>query len=121
MKAKRPTRTQLTKKADTLFSLLIRKRGKCEHCGKTDHLQCAHVITRSNRNLRWNEDNALCLCNYCHIFWNHKEPLEFAEWYKTNYPIRYAFLMREKNKVNPDLGSTIEFTIQELTERLKEV
>ena len=118
MKTKRKTRTQLVREADKLFSMLIRKRGHCQRCLKTENLQCAHVVSRTNKLLRWNPDNALSLCTACHLFWMHKSPLEFVEWYKKEFPINYAFLMREKNNKEYNLGQSIEFTIKSLKEAM---
>lgn len=115
---KTPTR-KLIKQADKLFAELIHKRGKCERCGKITSLQTAHIIPRTNKNLRWNPDNALLLCVACHLYWFHKNPLEAMEWFKLYFPIQYAYLMREKNKLNTSVGKTIEFTITELKEKLK--
>lgn len=66
---------------DKIFSLKVRERGKCERCGSRRTLQCAHVYSRSNKELRWCLGNALCLCSSCH-FWAHQHPLDFAEWFK---------------------------------------
>lgn len=59
--------------ADTYFSELVRARGACERCGRTDNLQCAHIIRRRHVgdpdlgfSLRCCEDNAWCLCAECH-------------------------------------------------------
>jgi len=83
MKTKKKPKTvrqKLIKENDRLFSLLIRKAGHCERCGKTENLQCAHIVGRRALGLRWNLSNALCLCYACHIHWAHKEPLAFAEF-----------------------------------------
>jgi len=55
-------------KCDTLFSKIIRSRGKCERCGDTDYakLQCAHIISRRYSATRTDEDNAWSLCWTCH-------------------------------------------------------
>jgi hypothetical protein len=58
-------------KADELFSKLIRSRGACERCGRTEHLQAAHIITRSRLNTRWDTRNAWCLDARCHIRLTH--------------------------------------------------
>lgn len=84
---------------DKLVSQIIRSLGHCERCGKTDGLQAAHFITRSNHTLRWDLDNLICLCAGCHLFWAHKEIQEFVEWFAHRYPTRYTRLMREKNEL----------------------
>jgi len=75
-------RAKLIKKADKLFAEIVRKRGRCQRCGKTDNLQCAHLHSRSKKSVRWNFDNAFCLNAGCHLFWAHQEPVEFVEWAK---------------------------------------
>ena len=88
----RKQRKRLTKKLDVLFSKFIRKRdGKCLKCGRTDGgLQCAHIAGRRSLAGRWNEDNAITLCYFCHLRWSHQNPLEFAEWLKKYLPSYYA-------------------------------
>ena len=73
-------RKTLKNKLDTVFSLKIRERGRCERCGTTERLQCSHIFSRSNLSVRWDEDNAFCLCSGCHIFWWHKNPIEAGEF-----------------------------------------
>ena len=79
---RKPSKTTLKRKLDKAVSEIVRSRGKCEHCERTENLQCAHIISRTNLNLRWNLQNLLCLCPNCHINFAHKNPLMFAEWVK---------------------------------------
>jgi 5-methylcytosine-specific restriction endonuclease McrA len=66
---------------DAVFSKWIRARdGKCLRCGKKDNLQCAHIFSRTARSVRWEPLNALTLCGGCHLFWAHKNPIEFTEF-----------------------------------------
>ena len=60
-------------------------------------LQCAHVVSRKNLTLRWDPINALCLCKVCHIYWQHKEPLEFTDWFREKFPGRNTYIMVTKN------------------------
>lgn len=55
-------------KADKLFSELIRSRGRCERCGTTHNLQCAHIISRRFLATRCDPQNAVCLCAGCHHY-----------------------------------------------------
>jgi hypothetical protein len=72
------------KKLDKAFSIYIRNRdGKCLRCEKKENLQCAHIFSRTSRATRWEDDNAVCLCYSCHMFWAHKNPVEFTEFVKT--------------------------------------
>lgn len=91
------TKTSLKRRADQLVSQIVRLKGKCERCGKTEGLQCAHVISRSNHTLRFDLMNVLCLCSGCHINFAHQDPLGFSKWFQENYPARYEYLMHNKN------------------------
>ena len=86
---------------DKLFSEYIRRRaiqrcGGCERCGtiKPDltredgstfpgwmSLQCSHIVGRTNKAVRWDEDNALGLCGGCHMYVEHN-PIEHVEFAK---------------------------------------
>lgn len=87
------------KKCDKAFSLLIRSVGSCQNCGSIENLQCAHIVSRSNKTLRWNPLNAVCLCLRCHIFKFHRSPLEFVEWLEKRYPERMVYLREKRNTI----------------------
>ena len=67
-------------KATKLHAELVRSRGRCERCGSTWQLQCAHIISRRYSATRTDERNAWCLCATCHLFLGgHEfEHVEFA-------------------------------------------
>lgn len=77
------TKKTLKNKADRLFGEFIRRKGKCEWCGKSNgvQLQCAHVFSRRYLVTRWEPINAVCLCASCHMRWHH-QPVEGVEWIK---------------------------------------
>lgn len=81
---KKTPRKKLEVALDKIFSLIIRQRGHCQKCGKAedDKLQCSHIHSRSKLSVRWDLNNAFCLCSGCHIFWWHKHPIEAAEFTK---------------------------------------
>lgn len=88
-----------TRKLDAWFSKRIRSIGRCERCGKTDgKLECAHIVSRRNRTLRWDENNALCLCVTDH-FWGHQDPLGFSLFIEKTFPKKYKYIMLNKNKI----------------------
>lgn len=61
-------------KATRLHSLVVRKRGRCQRCGSTANLQCAHIIGRKFSATRTDENNAWCLCASCHArFTDHPD------------------------------------------------
>ena len=65
------------KRADDLFSKIVRSRGECVKCGSTDFLQTAHIISRRFSNTRCDEDNAFCACARCHHYWTD-HPVDFG-------------------------------------------
>lgn len=78
MKKKKPTRSQLVKRLDNLFSEYIRRRNtdfrgttKCFTCGKEEHwkkLQCGHFQSRKHYATRWHETNCQVQCAACNVF-----------------------------------------------------
>lgn len=82
------------RQADMLFSRLIRERdGCCVRCNSTTGLQCAHIISRSYKSIRTHDDNAVALCQSCHVFFTHR-PLEWIDFIEALFPGRYAVLRR---------------------------
>lgn len=86
---KKPTRSSLVKKLDSVFSLYIRQRNKdsrgfteCVTCGKKDHykkLQAGHFISRKNYSTRWDEDNVQVQCVACNVY-RYGEQYKFSLW-----------------------------------------
>lgn len=72
-----PKKSQaIQKKADTLFSKIVRARdGACRRCGKQETLQCHHLISRTYRKVRFDERNGVAVCVGCHLFLTHR-PLD---------------------------------------------
>lgn len=75
--AKKPTRTSLIKKLDTVFSIYIRRKdavndiAQCVTCGKKDHwskLQNGHWASRRHYSTRWDERNCNVQCASCNVF-----------------------------------------------------
>ena len=63
--------------ADRWFSLCIRERANnaCENCGQTQKkLECSHFHSRRHRGLRFDPNNACCLCFECHQFMGGDPP-----------------------------------------------
>lgn len=66
-------------KATRLHSQVVRARGRCENCGTTQSLQCAHIVSRRYAATRTDENNAFCLCAGCHLrFTDH--PFEWVKF-----------------------------------------
>lgn len=74
----------LEKKVDKLWSECIRKVWKCEYCFKKEYLNAHHIFSRSNKSVRWEISNWICLCSGCHTFSSkfsaHQTPTEFTRW-----------------------------------------
>ena len=82
---KKPSKTTITHKLDRVVSEIVRARGYCVKCRRNnDTLQAAHIFSRSNRAVRWDLMNILCLCAGCH-FWVHKNPTLFTEYLRENW------------------------------------
>ena len=75
-------RKAMIKTLDKLVSQIVRKRGRCEMCSRTDTLQAAHIFSRRNFNVRFDLENLLCLCYRCHFHIAHKEPVRFVSFVK---------------------------------------
>jgi len=67
------SKKKIIESLDKEFSKYIRSIGHCEKClrGKSTKLETAHFLTRANLSIRWDKDNAVCLCQECHR-WAHK-------------------------------------------------
>ena len=110
----------LINKADKLFSQFIRNRdGKCVRCGKTETLHCHHVISRSCKATRWDEDNGISLCPGCHRNWGHANPLGVSEFMRTRLGHeRYWELIRRANTPIPLTVAHYLEVIEKLKEKL---
>jgi len=92
------------KKADILFSLLVRSRGKCQAKGldRVDckgRLECAHIISRSHKLTRFDEMNALCLCAKHHFYYTNRPHKWFWDFIPKKFPKNYKYLLPLKNKL----------------------
>jgi len=102
---------RLKKEADKRFSLEVRTRDKftCQKCGKQNkHVHCAHVFSRNRLSVRYEMDNAITLCYYCHIIWSHRCPVEFAEWCRDRLGDRYLELKTQADIIITDPREFLE-------------
>ena len=75
----------LSKELDEIAGEIVRSRGACEKCGRSDRvLQWAHIVGRKAIRIRWALDNAFCLCHPCHFRF-------------TNYPHEFYKFVEEKH------------------------
>jgi hypothetical protein len=108
-------------KLDDAWSLLVKLEAgfKCEYCGTDKNLNSHHIYSRSNRSVRWDESNGVCLCVAHHTFSSgfsaHKTPLEFVYWLEEEYGKVYMDELRLK------ANSTKKWMKFEKEELLKEL
>ena len=75
---KKTDRKKLDEYCLTIWGKIIRSKGKCTICGKTDSLQAHHIISRRYNVGRHALDNGLCICSSCHFF-EKPEPERFRD------------------------------------------
>lgn len=84
--------------ADIWFSKAVRARdGHCVYCGNTQTNECAHIIGRRNKAVRWDMMNAVTLCHYHHRYFT-ENPLEFTDWLRGLYGDGHLDILREKSR-----------------------
>jgi 5-methylcytosine-specific restriction endonuclease McrA len=79
----KPTVDQLDDLCRTYINL--RDKQTCVRCGRKRpqyKTEWSHFYSRSNKAVRWDEDNSVILCFNCHYNFAHKEPKEFHLWYE---------------------------------------
>lgn len=99
-------RQAMEKKADRIFSRLIRQRdGECilkdDTC--SGRLECAHYVARGAHALRWHPYNAIALCQEHHRYYTDHET-EWRELYKERFPGKYEYCEKHRwDAQTPDL------------------
>lgn len=76
------------RRLDRMFSqyILFRDKRICQKCGKTNcKVDCSHNIPRECLRLRWEEQNAITLCYFCHKRIWHHSPLVAVKWFEQKY------------------------------------
>jgi len=95
-------------KADKLFSAYIRRKGECELAGKDNitcggNLQCAHIETRGAHAIRWDVDNALCICAGHHV-WYTNNPSAWDKIIAREFPWKWAYVeFHRRDKWDKDI------------------
>lgn len=105
---RRIDRQRLEKRADKLFSRYIKKRdGVCQRCSSDYGLDCAHIISRSNKRLRYDPQNAIALDRKCHSWW-HLNPSESTAWFREKFPDRWKYIASVRQQIEkPDYEAII--------------
>ena len=109
-------------KLDDAWSLLVKLEAgmRCEVCGTDKNLNSHHIYSRSNRSVRWDESNGVCLCVAHHTFSSsfsaQKTPTEFTFWLVENYGQVYMDELRLKAN---STKKWMKFEKEEELERLR--
>ena len=101
----KPSISKLKKKLMELVKQHVRERDDYtdqrsgeEVSGSNCH--CSHIIPVSSGNaLAFCPLNMKILSYHNHINWWHKNPMESAEWFKSKFPGRWAYLQKHKNDI----------------------
>lgn len=95
----------------------LRDENTCQRCLKEVHgsnAHTSHVIPKSHGNiLKFDDQNLKLLCGFCHLRWWHKNPLDAAEWFKSEFPGRWKYIQKQKNKI-------LKLSIYDLNELIDE-
>lgn len=83
------------KKALAAWSKEVRKEGKCQICGSTNHVQAHHILPRERYpEHKLNPMNGVALCSNHHKWskWSaHRNPLFFILWLRRKFPDKYEW------------------------------
>jgi len=122
---KKPTRSKLVKKLDTVFSQWIRlsnadnnKNCICITCNKTffwKEIQAGHFMSRKHYSIRWDERNVKTQCAACNVF-------RYGEQYKYSLYLGNKLskkLLEESRKIVKFTNVELEEMIQKYSQRLK--
>lgn len=111
------------KKLDSLWSEIVRGRDKvCMTCGKTETLQAHHAIVRKGQSnsTRWDLENGVTMCYYCHICQLHAlATYTFLKTYMQRLDIKIPAetkdrLILKKSEVFKDNQYNLELTMDNL-------
>ncbi len=95
----------MTKNEDKILLALwvklasLKAGNKCEWCGCTNTLNAHHIYSRSNKLVRYDEDNGIILCAGHHVLNKlsaHKAPFEFQEWIRKKRGENWYIMLRLK-------------------------
>ena len=125
--AKKPTRSKLVKKLDTVFSQYIRRSNAdnngyctCITCNKTFHwkeIQAGHFMSRKFYSVRWSEENVKPQCVFCNIY-RYGLAYEFSLFLGSE--LANALYLQSK-KIVKFTNYELEDMINDYSEKLKKI
>ncbi len=96
------------KKADEMWSKVIKQVGHCERCFATDkQLHSHHIIGRKAFAYRHDVSNGVCLCASCHTMsaWSaHNDRSEFLYWLKHCRPGQWKWFLEHTVRIKKKIG-----------------
>lgn len=57
-----------SKRLDPLCKKIVKLNGRCARCQSRFSLEWSHIITRGERRIKWDLQNCMCLCHFCHVY-----------------------------------------------------
>ena len=125
--AKKPTRSKLVKKLDTVFSQYIRLSNAdnngyctCVTCNKTffwKEIQAGHFMSRKHYSTRWDERNVKPQCVRCNIY-NQGEGYLYSLYLGDKLS---KILLYESRELRKFTNIELEEMIKDYSERLKKL
>jgi len=126
MAAKKPSRSHLVKKLDTIFSQYIRRRyakndiAECVTCGKKDHwkrMDAGHFMSRKHYATRWDEDNVQVQCKSCNLY-NQGEQYKYSIFLGSD---KAEELLRKSRETVKFSGYDLNMMIEKYKKKLAEI
>jgi hypothetical protein len=71
-----------------LHATIVKSVGRCENCGTTQALTCAHIVKRRYDKTLTLISNAICLCIWCHSYYE-EHPTAFKAYISTLFGEHY--------------------------------
>lgn len=109
MKPKNEKLSALKKKADTVFSIYIRRRdnGRCITCGmqkEWKEMQAGHYVSRICLGLRYDPKNVHCQCYSCNCM-KHGDMITYREKMVDMYGEEFVKYLEDNRHINVKLTS----------------
>jgi hypothetical protein len=123
--AKKPSRSKIVQKLDTVFSLYVRtkhsKNGVCTCCTcgrkfEIKKIQAGHFQSRKHYSTRWDELNVHPQCPKCNVF-SQGEQYEYAKFLNRTYGEGTADSLVEKAR---DLVRFSQYELEEMIEHYQQ-
>jgi hypothetical protein len=80
-RGKKSDRSKIIAKLDVVVSKAVRDRdGVCQYCKKSSTTYNHHIFARRHLGTRFDMENCISLCVYCHRFIAHGDPEKFRDF-----------------------------------------